>query len=520
MNGAVSLLTTMEHNDVTTCFMNPGTSEMHFVAALDDVPGVRGVLCLFEGVASGAADGFARVTGRPAATLLHLGPGLGNAFANLHNARRAHSPVLNIVGDHATYHSRYDAPLTTDIASIARGLEGWYRRSARADDVAQDAADAISAACGPPGRIATLVLPADASWSEAPAFTIAPDAVRARAGLVAHESVEEAASLLRSKRSALLLGGPALRHDGLAAAAAIAEATGCKVLSETFPAVVDRGAGIHAAERLNYIAEFAMAQLEGIEVLVLVGAPEPVSFFAYPDLASRIVPAGCIVIDLAPLHLDVARGLVSLREAVGASDASPAPMDASRPARPSGALTAASLAAAVGSVLPEGCIVVDEANTSGVGLPVATQGAPPHEWLTLCGGSIGFGLPAAVGAAIGGGGRRILSIEADGSAAYTPQALWTMAREALDVTVLCCSNDSYAILNYELSRVGATAHGERSKAMLDLTGPTLDLAATARSFGVPAETVTTADELVVALDKSLATPGPTVIDAKVPSIIR
>ena len=520
MNGAVSLLTTMEHNDVTTCFMNPGTSEMHFVAALDDVPGVRGVLCLFEGVASGAADGFARVTGRPAATLLHLGPGLGNAFANLHNARRAHSPVLNIVGDHATYHSRYDAPLTTDIASIARGLEGWYRRSARADDVAQDAADAISAACGPPGRIATLVLPADASWSEAPAFTIAHDAVRARAGLVAHESVEEAASLLRSKRSALLLGGPALRRDGLAAAAAIAEATGCKVLSETFPAVVDRGAGIHAAERLNYIAEFAMAQLEGFEVLVLVGAPEPVSFFAYPDLASRIVPAGCIVIDLAPLHLDVARGLVSLREAVGASDASPAPMDASRPARPSGALTAASLAAAVGSVLPEGCIVVDEANTSGVGLPVATQGAPPHEWLTLCGGSIGFGLPAAVGAAIGGGGRRILSIEADGSAAYTPQALWTMAREALDVTVLCCSNDSYAILNYELSRVGATAHGERSKAMLDLTGPTLDLAATARSFGVPAETVTTADELVVALDKSLATPGPTVIDAKVPSIIR
>lgn len=520
MNGAVSLLTTMEHNDVTTCFMNPGTSEMHFVAALDDVPGVRGVLCLFEGVASGAADGFARVTGRPAATLLHLGPGLGNAFANLHNARRAHSPVLNIVGDHATYHSRYDAPLTTDIASIARGLEGWYRRSARADDVAQDAADAVSAACGPPGRIATLVLPADASWSEAPAFTIAPDAVRARAGLVAHESVEEAASLLRSKRSALLLGGPALRRDGLAAAAAIAEATGCKVLSETFPAVVDRGAGIHAAERLNYIAEFAMAQLEGIEVLVLVGAPEPVSFFAYPDLASRIVPAGCIVIDLAPLHLDVARGLVSLREAVGASDASPAPMDASRPARPSGALTAASLAAAVGSVLPEGCIVVDEANTSGVGLPGATQGAPPHEWLTLCGGSIGFGLPAAVGAAIGGGGRRILSIEADGSAAYTPQALWTMAREALDVTVLCCSNDSYAILNYELSRVGATAHGERSKAMLDLTGPTLDLAATARSFGVPAETVTTADELVVALDKSLATPGPTVIDAKVPSIIR
>jgi acetolactate synthase-1/2/3 large subunit len=520
VNGAVSLLTTMQHNDVTTCFMNPGTSEMHFVAALDDVPGVRGVLCLFEGVASGAADGYARVTGRPAATLLHLGPGLGNAFANLHNARRAHSPVLNIVGDHATYHSRYDAPLTTDIESIARGLDGWYRKSARADDVATDAADAIRAACGPPGRIATLVLPADSSWSEAPAFTHAPDAVRARAGLAAPESVEEAAALLRSKRSALLLGGPALRRDGLAAAAAIAEATGCKVFAETFPAVLDRGAGIHAIERLNYIAEFAMAQLEGIEVLVLVGAPEPVSFFAYPGLASRVVPVGCDVVDLAPLHLDVARALVSLRAATGAGDASPAPADASRPDRPSGALSAASLAAAVGSVLPEGCIVVDEANTSGVGLPDATQGAPPHEWLTLCGGSIGFGLPAAVGAAIGGGGRRVVSIEADGSAAYTPQALWTMAREALDVTVLCCSNDSYAILNYELSRVGATAHGERSKAMLDLTGPTLDLAATARSFGVPAETVTTADELVLALDKSLATPGPTVIDARVPSIIR
>jgi acetolactate synthase I/II/III large subunit len=521
MNGAVSLLATMEANDVTTCFMNPGTSEMHFVAALDDVPNVRGVLCLFEGVASGAADGFARVTGRPAATLLHLGPGLGNAFANLHNARRAHSPVLNIVGDHATYHSRFDAPLQTDIAALASALGGWYRRSSRSDDVAGDAADAIAASYGPPGIVATLVLPADASWSERSETAPSIPTVRpARAPRVTADVVEEVARHLRGRRCTLLLGGDALRRDGLDAAARIAATTGCKVLHETFPAIYERGGGLFAPERLNYLAEFALSQLDGTEVLVLVGAALPVSFFAYPNLPSRLVPEGCEVITLATLAEDVPSALRDLVDAIDATTGIPRANDAERPLRPTGALDTGSFAAAIGALLPEGCVVVDESNTSGVGLFGATVGAPEHEWLTLTGGAIGYGLPAALGASIGAGGRRVVCLESDGSMAYTPQALWTMAREGVDVTVVCCSNDSYAILNYELSRVGATASGNKARAMLDLTGPSLDLAATARSFGVPAETVTTADELVVALEKSLSSPGPTFIDARIASIFR
>jgi acetolactate synthase I/II/III large subunit len=515
MNGAVSLLRTLAANDVTTCFMNPGTSEMHFVAALDDVPEVRGVLCLFEGVAAGAADGYARVAGGPAATLFHLGPGLGNAFANLHNARRAHSPVLNIVGDHATYHSRFDAPLQTDIASIAGALEGWYRRTSRADDVAGDAADAIAASLGPPGVVATLVLPADASWSPTTSDAPAQIAERHSSPRVAPDAVERVARALRDRRTALLLGGPALRRRGLDAAARVAQASGCRVLHETFPAILDRGEGVLAPERLNYLGELALQQLDGVELLVLVGAASPVSFFAYPSLPSRLVPVGCEVVTLAGLDVDAADALEGLAEAIGATRAiGVAPPEGRRVDAPTGALTSSALCAAIGALLPEGCVVVDESNTSGVGLGEATRHAGPHEWLSLTGGAIGYGLPAAVGAAIAAKGRRVLCLESDGSMSYTPQALWTMAREGLHVTTVCCSNDSYAILNFELARVGATATGGRARAMLDLTGPTLDLAKTAEGYGVSASTATSADELVVQLEKALATEGPTFINAR------
>ena len=284
--------------------------------------------------------------------------------------------------------------------------------------------------------------------------------------------------------------------------------------------VLDRGAGVFAPERLNYLAEFATAQLEGAAVLVLAGTVEPTSFFAYPSISSRLVPQGCEVVELADLVVDAPAALEALADALDAPARVAPGEPVERPGRPTGTLDTRSLAAAIGSLLPEGCVVVDESNTSGVGLLGATVSAPTHEWLTNTGGAIGFGLPAAVGAAVGAGGRRVVCVESDGSMSYTPQALWTMAREGLDVTVVCCANDSYAILNYELSRVGATAGGERAKAMLDLTGPTLDLAATARSYGVPAETVTTADELVVAFDKSLATPGPSFISARLASIFR
>jgi acetolactate synthase-1/2/3 large subunit len=518
MNGARSLLATLVGAGVDVCFSNPGTSEMHFVAALDDVPAMRGVLALFEGVATGAADGYARVAGRPAATLLHLGPGLGNGLANLHNARRARTPVVNIVGDHATYHARFDAPLESDIASIARPVSGWYRVTARADDVGADAADAVAAACGPPGCVATLVLPADSSWSESATGPCEPRP-RALATNVATETLEGVAKVLRSgERAALLLGGTATRARGLHAASRIAETTGAKMLGETFPANLERGAGIPAVERLGYLAEFAQAQLDGVQHLILVDAKAPVSFFAYPGKPSDLVPAGCTVHPLVRPGEDAPGALEALADAVGASldRANPAP--ALRPERPVGALTTETLAAAVGATLPEDAIVVDEGNTSGLFVSGATAGAPRHNWLTHTGGAIGIGLPAATGAAVAAPDRPVLCLQADGSAMYTLQALWTQAREGLNVTTVVLANRSYAILNLELHRVGADAGGPLSRRLLDLTDPDLDFVSLSRGMGVPARRVETAEALTAAMEESFAEPGPSLIEVPLPGM--
>jgi acetolactate synthase-1/2/3 large subunit len=512
VNGARALLSTLVDAGVDVCFANPGTSEMHFVAALDDVPAMRGVLCLFEGVVTGAADGYGRVAGRPATTLLHLGPGLGNGLANLHNARRAHTPVVNVVGDHATYHARYDAPLQSDIASIASAVSGWYRSTARADDVAGDAADAVAAAMGPPGCVATLVLPADASWSESSAGPCAPRPVGRRT-VVPADTVDEVTKALRSgEHTALLLGGSALRADGLHAASRVATTTGAALLGETFPANLERGAGIPAVERLAYFAEMAQSQLEGVRHLILVDTTRPVSFFAYPDKASDLVPDGCTVHTLARPGEDAAGALEMLAEAVGAPIGGSAPAPALRPERPTGALNTESLAAAVGAVLPEGAIVVDEGNTSGLFVSGATAGAPPHDWLTLTGGAIGIGPPMATGAAVAAPDRPVLCLQADGSAMYTIQALWTQAREALNVTTVLLSNRSYAILNIELHRVGADAGGPQARRLLDLTGPDLDFCALAEGMGVSAHRVESADDLVTALERGFAEVGPSLIE--------
>jgi acetolactate synthase-1/2/3 large subunit len=485
---------------------------MHFVAALDDVPAMRGVLCLFEGVVTGAADGYGRIAGRPATTLLHLGPGLGNGLANLHNARRARTPVVNVVGDQATYHARYDAPLQSDIASIASAVSGWYRSTARADDVAVDAADAVEAAMGPPGCVATLVLPADASWSESSTGPCPPRPVGRRT-VVPADTVEEVAKSLRSgERTALLLGGSALRADGLHAASRVAVATGAALLGETFPANLERGAGIPAVERLAYFAEMAQAQLEGVRHLILVDATRPVSFFAYPGKASDLVPEGCTVHTLARPGEDAAGALELLAEAIGAPADAAAPAPAQRPDRPTGALTTESLAAAVGAVLPEGTIVVDEGNTSGLFISGATAGAPRHDWLTLTGGAIGIGLPMATGAAVAAPDRPVLCLQADGSAMYTIQALWTHAREGLNVTTVVLSNRSYAILNIELHRVGADAGGPQARRLLDLTEPDLDFCALAQGMGVPARRAESADDLASALEAGFAEAGPSLIE--------
>src|SRR3954447_12706280 len=441
---------------VTTCFTNPGTSEMHFVAALDSVPEMRSVLALFEGVATGAADGYARMAERPGATLLHLGSGLGNGLANLHNARKGKVPLVNIVGDHATYHTQYDAQLQSDIETVARNPSGWVRTSQSAAALPRDATEAIAAAVGPPGQVATLILPADVSWSDGaePAAPPAPP----QPPVASADTIEAAARALRGrKRTALLLGGRALREPGLAAATRIAAATGATLLAEVFPTRMERGTGVPPVERVAYLAELASVQLAGLKHLILVDAKAPVSFFAYPGKKSYLVPDGCEVHELTSPSDDVVGTLSALVDSVGAGGAGITLQEPSRPERPTGELDADKVCQAIAAVLPEGAIVSDESQTSGVTLAAHTAGAPRHDLLALTGGASGQGLPVAVGAAIACPDRPVIALEGDGSAMYTIQSLWTMAREELNVTTVIFNNRSYGILNIELQRVGADA---------------------------------------------------------------
>jgi len=521
--GAQALVGSLTGAGVDVCFMNPGTSEMHFVSALDSVPEMRGVLALFEGVATGAADGYARIAGKPAAVLLHLGPGLANGLANLHNARRARTPVVVIVGAHATGHARYDAPLQSDIEALARTVSGWVHTSGTTRDLAQDAMRAVAAAQA--GQIATLVLPADVSWSEGGA--LAPPRTPAHAPTPNSSSnpaqVVDYGRLL-SPRAMLLLGGTALSERGLRAASRISVATGTRLLSETFPARLERGTGVPGVDRLAYLAEQAEAQLAGVDHLILAGARSPVSFFAYPDKPSDLVPAGCSVTVLAEPDQDTEAALETLADRVAAGTKPVLTEAAPPPAADPGPLSAISLANTIAASLPEHAIISDEANTSGFALPMALAAAPRHTLLTLTGGSIGQGMPAATGAAIAAPDRPVLSLEADGSALYTLQALWTQARERLDVTTVLINNAAYAILRMELARTladktGAGRAGERAARMLDLSHPTPDFTQLSSGLGVPARRVTTAAELDQALREAYAEPGPHLIEAIVPPVI-
>ncbi len=489
---------------------------MQFVAALDAVPEMRAVLTLFEGVATGAADGYARMAQRPGATLLHLGPGLGNGLANLHNARRARVPIVNVVGDHATYHVRYDAQLQSDIETVAHNVSTWVRTSERTQDLSRDAAEAIAAALGPPAQVATLIVPADLSWSEGaePASVASPP----RAPASDHVRVGAAAEALREgDRAALLLGGRALRAEALMQAGRVAARTGARLLAEVFPARLERGAGLPSLERLAYVPEFVSLQLRGLKQLVLVDARAPVTFFAYPGKDSELVPDGCEVHELAPGTTDVDDALAELVAALHAEDTEPELEIAARPPRPAGSLTAETAAQAIGATLPEGAIVCDESQTAGIALPVSTAGAPRHDWLALTGGAIGQGLPVAVGAAVACPDRPVFALEADGSALYTIQSLWTMAREQLNVTVVILNNSSYAILNMELARVGAKATGAKARAQLDLGRPEIDFVELGTGFGVPSSRVRSSEELASAIERALIEPGPHLIEVRVPS---
>jgi len=531
VNGAMLTIETLVRRGIDTCFTNPGTSEMHFVAALDHQRAMRPVLALFEGVATGAADGYGRMAQRPAATLLHLGPGMANGLANLHNARRARTPIVNLVGDHATDHRRNDPPLASDIEGLARPMSGWVGTVTHPDQIVAAVDAAVNAADGPPGTVATLVVPADVSWQEvAPPgrwepgrqHPGAPDGIP---GAVLGGAADGPASptdvvaqaLHGGHPAAMLIGGRATWGAGLRRAAQIAAFCGAKLLCETFPARLARGAGLPPVERLAYLAELAQLQLAGFEHLIVVDAAVPVSFFAYPNQPNVLVPDGCQVDVLAGPGDDPAAALEALAQALGVpTGAATASADLARPARPTGPLTAQTLAAAIGAVLPDGAVVSDESNTGGLHIPAATAGCPPHDWLTLTGGAIGQGLPVATGAAVAMPDRPVLCLEADGSAMYTLQALWTQARLGSNVTTVIIDNQAYGILGFELARVGAGTPGPVARSMLELHHPELDFVALARGMGVPASRADSAEELTEQLDRAMAEPGPALIHAPIP----
>ncbi|MDE2199610.1 MAG: acetolactate synthase large subunit [Rhodospirillales bacterium] len=508
MNGAESLVHTLLAAGVDTCFANPGTSEMHFVAALDRVPGMRCVLGLFEGVVTGAADGYARVAGKPAATLLHCGPGLANGLANLHNGRRANTMVVNCVGDQATYHRPLDAPLTADTEGFARGVSGWVRTATHAETVGADAAVAVQAARTSPGQVATLILPSDTCWNAggvpAAALPVPPPPT------TSPHAVKEAARLLRGgEKVMLLLGNEALRADTLALAHAIAAATGADLLAQGSNRLIARGRGRHPIERVPYPVDQAVARLAAVRHLILIGAPKPVIFFAYPGKPGTPVPASADVHVMTRPEHDQHAALAALAAELGAAPVAPPVHARAEPAR--GAISSEAFATSLAALLPEQAIIVDESVTFGRSFFPLTHAAAPHDWMSLTGGAIGGGLPMATGAGVAAGGRRVVSLEADGSAMYTIQSLWTQARENLDVTTIVFSNRKYAILLHELANVGANP-GRTALDMLDLGSPDLDFVKMAAGMGVEGARASTMEQFNDLFAQSVTRKGPFVIE--------
>lgn len=517
MNGAESLVRTLIAGGVDTCFANPGTSEIYVVEALDRVTEMRCVLGLFEGVVTGAADGYARMAEKPACTLLHLGPGLANGLANLHNASRAQVPIVNLVGQHAADHLRYDTPLASDIEAIARPYSKWLRTSRAASEVGRDGGEAIAAARTAPGRIATLIVPADVAWGkvivgEGAALAALP--VPLQTPLPESENIERAAAMLRSGlRTAILLAGNALYGEGLAIAGRIAAATGAKLLAPYPITRLQRGAGIAPVERIQYVLEMAVEQLKEFRQLILVGAQAPVAYFASPGKSAVLTPPECEIHTLASPGEDYVGALealgtvLSLRETQAQEKRT-----VERPSLPSGEITLPGLAAAVGALLPENSIVVDESMTSGRGMMAATRSGPPHDWLGNTGGSIGIALPLAVGAAVACPDRPVLCLTADGSGMYTPQALWSMAREGLNVTTVVFANRDYAVLKREFSYLGVGEPGKRARGMFEIGRPDLDWVQLATGMGVLGTRVTSLEGFAKALREGFESGGPSLIE--------
>ncbi|MDR2018392.1 MAG: acetolactate synthase large subunit [Syntrophobacterales bacterium] len=513
MNGAVALLKTASAGGIEICFANPGTTEIPLVVALDQVPGIRAVLCLFEGVCTGAADGYGRMKGSPAMSILHLGPGLANGVANLHNARRAKTPIVNLIGEHATWHKEADAPLAMDVEALASTVSGWCRTNDAARNFSLDMAEAISASRQ--GQTATLVAPHDHQLEEAGDTIVSMPGVAAdplNAGVI-----EKTANLLKcSKRPALLLGGQALLEPGLRLAARVRTFTGCDLLVENFPARVECGVGLPPLTRIPYFPEPALSMLSVYDLVVLVGTREPVTFFGYVGVNSYLLTKDQKKILIPSGNGGVTEALEYLANILESGKGSQSKAEISdkpvRPQVPIGTLTPEKVCLTLAAIQPEGAIIVDEGLTTALTYFPLTVGLPRMTCMTIVGGSIGYGMPCASGAAVACPDRPVINLQADGSAAYTVQALWTQAREGLNVTTLLCSNRSYNIVRVELERAGVTTPGPYAQSLTDLGHPAIDWVRIARGFGVPGVSVDTADDLAREIRHALADPGPHLIE--------
>jgi len=515
MNGADLLCETLLANGIDTCFANPGTSEMHFVAALDRQPRIRCILGLFEGVVTGAADGYARMAEKPAATLLHTGPGLANALANMHNARRARTPMVNVVGDHASYHLKFDAPLTSDIDGLAAPMSDWVGRATDADTMGETTEAAIRAAMTGQGQVCTLILPADAAWSETsapmPKAIALPEPKAPDAALVA----KAAAMLGNGQKTVIFVSGRALRAKALEVLQRIATKTGARFMAQGSNGRVERGAGRVAIERVPYPVDQAVAALAGTEQAILIGAKAPVGFFAYPGKPGSMLPEGCDILDMVEKETDLFAALQALAAAVGAGEDIPLVLnELIRPDAPApGALTPEAVMTSVVRHMPDQAIICDESVTSGRNFFPLSHSAPAHDFLQLTGGAIGEGIPMATGAAVACPDRKVIGLQADGSGMYTLQALWTQAREQLDVVTVVFANRKYQILLGELKNVGANAPGENASRMLDLDKPELKWVELARGMGVDAVSVDTAEAFEAAFADAMTRKGPFLIEA-------
>lgn len=515
MTGAQSLLETLVACGVDACFANPGTSELHLVAALQNDKRMRSVLCLFEGVATGAADGYSRVAGKPAATLLHLGPGLANGWANLHNAKKAKTPVINIVGDHATWHLPLGASLTSDLEGLSASISDWTKISASTADIGPDVALAYQTAMAKGGQIATLILPADTTWNNG--GIVAKPLPPAAATMPSNEEIAKAVSVFTSgRRIAVLVTGDSLIGEGREACTRIAAKTGATFFCHGLNRQMERGAGRMEFRRLSAWGQETLDVLARFDDLVIIGTGQPVLSFAHPTYKSVLVPDSVHVTKLASAEDDVTGTLKALSAAVGAPSAEAiAPLLAQRQHfdLATGALTAEAIGRAINKFMPAGAIISDEAGTAGGGTYPFTAKAEPHDCLFLTGGSIGQGLPVALGAAMARPDRKILNLQADGSAAYTVQALWSMAREKCDVTVVIFSNRQYGILMRSIGMYAIPGMPNRVPDLFDLSNPDINWAQVAEGMGVEGHVCRTAEEFNRIFQDCMRRKGPQLIEA-------